>query len=79
MVARATNMSETMVTSSATLATPPLARVSMWQLLRRGLSEKEAANIAALAIGLRPVAGGWSTREIERLRFLRYLAGRLAP
>ena len=81
MGAKATKIPGTMVSSSATLATPPLARMSMLLLLRGGLSEKEAANIAALSIGLRPVPGGWSSREIERLRFLRYLAEaeRLVP
>lgn len=81
MAARARKMTGKMVIGSATLATPPMARVSMLRLLRGGLTEKEAANIAALSIGLRPVAGGWSSREIERLRFLRYLAEseRLVP
>ena len=81
MASRATKMSDTMVTSLATPETPPLARITMLRLLRGGLTEKEAANITALSIGLRPAGAGWSIREIERLRFLRYLAEseRLAP
>ncbi|MCI0346629.1 MAG: hypothetical protein L0221_14485 [Chloroflexi bacterium] len=77
---KATTMLGTMVTRSTTFETPP-ARATMLRLIRGGLSATEAANIAALSIGLRPVASGWSTREIERLRFLRYLAGsgRLVP
>ena len=64
----------------AATAKAPLARITLLQLLRGGLNATEAANIAALSIGLRPVEGAWTTREIERLRFLRYLSesGRLA-
>jgi hypothetical protein len=57
------------------------ARTSQLQLLRGGLTAAEAANIAAVAVGLRPTASGWSIREIELLRFLRYLrrTGRIEP
>jgi hypothetical protein len=57
------------------------ARTTQLQLLRSGLTAREAENIAAVAIGLRPAASGWSSREIERLQFLRYLrgSGRITP
>jgi hypothetical protein len=60
-------------------STTPSARATQLQLLRRGLSPVEAANVTALLVGLRPIEGGWTIRQIERLRFLRYLveAGRL--
>jgi hypothetical protein len=49
------------------------------RLVMAGCTPAEAANLAALAVGLRPVVSGWTGREIERLRFLRHLAtsGRL--
>jgi hypothetical protein len=45
----------------------------------RGLSPAEAGNVTAYSLGLAPIDGGWTVREIERLRFLRYLldAGRI--
>ena len=57
----------------------PSARSMVRRLLLAGFTPTEAANLAGLAVGLRPVASGWSVREIERLRFLRHLAasGRL--
>ena len=68
-------------TRQATARTPdrPTARMMVRQMVMAGCTPAEAANLAALAIGLRPVASGWSIVEIERLRFLRHLAasGRL--
>jgi hypothetical protein len=57
------------------------ARTTQLQLLRSGLTPAEAANIAAVAEGLRPAASGWTVREIELLRFLRYMqrSGRIVP
>jgi hypothetical protein len=43
------------------------------RLLRAGCTLPEAANLAGLAVGLGPVASGWSVLEIERLRFLQHL------
>ena len=60
-------------------AAQPKVRTMIRPLLMAGCTPTEAANLAALAIGLRPVASGWSIQEIERLRFLRHLvaSGRL--
>ena len=54
-------------------------RTMIRSLVMAGCTPTEAANLAALAIGLRPVASGWRAQEIEGLRFLRHLAasGRL--
>jgi len=57
-------------------ATSPSARSIQLQLLRRGLSPVEAANVTAVSVGLRPADSGWSIGQIERLRFLRYLVER---
>jgi hypothetical protein len=48
-------------------------------LLMAGCTPVEASNLVALAIGLGPLASGWSLLEIERLRFLQHLeaSGRL--
>lgn len=69
------------MTTKATIHEPildgrsrPSARTMVRRLLLAGCTPTEAANLAALAVGLRPVATGWSVREIERLRFLRHLA-----
>jgi hypothetical protein len=43
------------------------------RLLMAGCTLPEAANLAGLAVGLGPVASGWSVLEIERLRFLQHL------
>jgi hypothetical protein len=51
------------------------AQVTYRLLALRGLSPAEAGNLTAYSMGLGPVDGGWTVREIERLRFLRYLAG----
>jgi len=57
----------------------PSIRSINLQLLQRGLSPSEAANVTAVSLGLRPVESSWSVREMERLRFLRFLvaSGRL--
>jgi hypothetical protein len=57
----------------------PSARVMVRRLLAAGCTLPEAANLAGLAVGLGPVASGWSILEIERLRFLQHLdaSGRL--
>ena len=60
-------------------AARPAARTMIRRLVMAGCTASEAANLAALAVGLRPVASSWSVREMERLRFLRFLvaSGRL--
>jgi hypothetical protein len=54
-------------------------RAMIVQLLRAGCTPKEALNLYAVSVGLRPIAAGWRAAEIERLRFLRHLVatGRL--
>jgi hypothetical protein len=44
------------------------------------MTPAEAGNLTAYSLGIGPIDGGWTVREIERLRFLRYLvdAGRIA-
>ncbi|HET7677719.1 MAG TPA: hypothetical protein VFK38_07680 [Candidatus Limnocylindrales bacterium] len=56
-------------------STQLLYRSLLWQ----GLSLDEAANLVALAAGIRPVENGWRLREVQGLLFLRHLArqGRL--
>ena len=63
---------------SSSKARPP-ARAMVSRLLRAGCTPIEASNLAGLAVGLGPVASGWSLLEIERLRFLQHLdaSGRL--
>jgi hypothetical protein len=57
--------------------TNPANRVAMRDLLRAGFTPGQAANLIGLSYGLRPVeGGGWTLREIERLRFARHLAAR---
>jgi len=51
----------------------PSARTMVSRLLRAGCTPLEAGNLSALAVGLGPVASGWSILEIERLRFLQHL------
>ena len=58
---------------STSAAGRPSARVMVRRLLMAGCTLPEAANIAGLAVGLGPVASGWSILEIERLRFLQHL------
>jgi len=55
------------------------ARATYRLLALRGLTPAEAGNLTALSLGLGPIEGGWTVREIERLRFLHYLvrAGRV--
>ena len=56
------------------------ARHLVFSLQLGGWSEDEAGNLVALALGIRPVHGGWRASEIEHLRFLRALVetGRIA-
>jgi hypothetical protein len=49
-------------------------RWTYYGLRRAGLSREEAGNLTARLAGIGPVRGGWSVTEIERLRFLRWLA-----
>ena len=42
----------------------------------RGLAPVEAGNLTAYLRGLRPVDGGWTVSEIDRVLFLRYLVDR---
>jgi len=51
----------------------PSARAMVSRLLRAGCTTIEATNLTGLAVGLGPVASGWSILEIERLRFLQHL------
>jgi hypothetical protein len=48
----------------------PGARSMLWRLEAGGWTEREASNLVALAHGLKPARSGWTTREIEHLRFL---------
>src|SRR2546426_3040181 len=45
-------------------------------LRARGLAAREAGNLTAYLVGLRPVRTGWTAAEIDRLLFLRYLVDR---
>lgn len=54
-------------------AARPSARAMVNMLLSAGYRRIEASNLAGLAVGLGPVASGWSILEIERLRFLQHL------
>lgn len=74
MTAKATTTTWTIQKASAGPVDRPAARTMVRRLLMAGCTPTEAANLAALAVGLRPVASSWSIREIERLRFLRHLA-----
>ena len=47
--------------------------IMLRDLLRAGCTPTEAANLYAVAVGLRPVRVGWTVAEIERLKFLRHL------
>ena len=53
---------------------PTGARSMVWRLEAGGWTEREAANLVALAHGLPPAHGGWTVREIEHLRFLQAMA-----
>jgi hypothetical protein len=57
----------------------PGSRELVRRLERGGLASREAGNVVAYLVGLKPVASGWRVAEIEHLRFLRALAadGRL--
>lgn len=43
------------------------------ELRLRGFADDEAGNLTAYMSGIRPVEGGWTPREIERLLFMRHL------
>ena len=62
-----------------TTALPAPARTMVWHLEAGGWTQREAGNIVALFHGLRPARSGWTSREIEHLRFLHALvkAGRI--
>jgi hypothetical protein len=84
MTTRPIAMTETTMTTAgqdrtAASADRPPARTMVRRLLQAGCTPFEAANLAGLAVGLGPVASGWSILEIERLRFLQHLdaSGRL--
>ena len=62
--------------ATGTTGTNLVNRVAMRDLLRAGCTPSEAANLIGLSYGLRPIEGGWTLREIERLRFARHLASR---
>ncbi|MEW5991043.1 MAG: hypothetical protein AB1736_06810 [Chloroflexota bacterium] len=63
-----------------TTGTRTADRAAITNLLRAGCTPTEAANLLGVSVGLRPVPGGWTLREIERLRFARHLVetGRLS-
>ena len=80
-----------MSTSRAIVGEPPIedhenaardlvVSVMIRQLQICGLSPIEAANLTARLVGLPGVRGGWSTRQVEHLMFLRAIvdSGRLA-
>ncbi len=67
---RGTRRRSPTITEPRTTAAP---RAIYRRLLIAGLTPTEAGNVTAVAVGLPPVESGWSVREIERLRFLRYL------
>lgn len=46
------------------------ARSMVWHLEAGGWTEREASNLVALLHGLRPARAGWTSREIDHLRFL---------
>jgi hypothetical protein len=55
-----------MPTTTASTGTRSL----VWHLEAGGWTEREAGNLVALALGLKPARSGWTVREIEHLRFL---------
>lgn len=56
------------------------ARTLVSHLEAGGWSRREASNLVALVHGLRPTASGWTTREIDSLRFLQAMvrSGRIS-
>ena len=56
------------------------ARTLVWHLELDGWTQREATNLVALCHGIRPTESGWSSREIDHLRFLRTMVktGRIA-
>lgn len=41
-----------------------------------GLTPEQAGNLTARLEGIKPIRGGWTVAEIERLNFLRWLVTR---
>jgi hypothetical protein len=58
----------------------PGARSMVWHLEAGGWTQREASNLVALVMGLKPARSGWTAREIEHLRFLQSMVktGRIA-
>jgi hypothetical protein len=52
------------------------ARTTSRLLAAGGFQPAEAGNLTAYLYGLKPVEGGWTADEIERLLFVRYLVER---
>jgi hypothetical protein len=69
----------TITATAAGGAERPSIRTMVGRLVTAGFTPIQAANLTGLAVGLGPVASGWSILEIERLRFLQHLdaSGRL--
>lgn len=67
-----------MSASAQTIGTTPRPSVAYRQLLMRGLTPGEAANIIALARGIPVGDTPWTVRQISHLLFLRSMqdAGR---
>jgi hypothetical protein len=61
------------ITTRATVVDPSTTRTLVWRFEASGWTSSQAANLVALAHGLRPASRGWTVREIEHLRFLRSL------
>ncbi len=68
-----------MLTPTTTTANPG-ARSMVWHLEAGGWTRREASNLVALVLGLKPARDGWTAREIEHLRFLQSMVktGRIA-
>jgi hypothetical protein len=68
------------LTEARRMTRQPTARDTYRRLGTLGLGPAEAGNLTAYLRGLRPASQGWSTEEIDRVLFLRYLVerGRIA-
>ena len=49
------------------------------EVSRLGFGPAEAGNLTAYLVGIPPVVGGWSPRELERLLFVHHLVERGWP
>jgi hypothetical protein len=49
------------------------ARTTYVRWLHKGMTPREAGNLTAAGIGLRPVETGWTPVQIERVLWLRWL------